>query len=399
MNPTAARVDNAQFRQVLGQFPTGVVVVTALDDAGQAIGMTVGSFTSVSLDPPLVAFLPDRNSSSWRALRESGDRFCVNVLGSHQEDVCRAVAVRKTDKFAGIPWRPSPSGMPIIDGAVAWIDCATDAVHEAGDHHIVIGRVDDLQLGDGSAPLLFFRGGYGSFSPLSLASGDVELLEQLGHIDLARPHLDDLAARFDTEVTAIVRVRDELVLAAAAGHTALAVSPTRVGQRLPFVPPLGSCFAAWGDERVHESWAHAVDGRVSRERAALITGASDLVRRRGYAMALGHGIGEHLETVSTRAHQGDPRVNDSTLREAIVQAAEGYNLEAPIDQPVELRLLSAPVFDVSGQVAFTVTLWGAPGLLSPGEVAERVDALLSATRFATEALCGRPLAMTSTHRG
>lgn len=388
MTLTKARVDGAAFRQVLGQFPTGVVVVTALDAAGQAIGMTVGSFTSVSLDPPLVAFLPDRNSSSWRALRESGDRFCVNVLGSHQEDVCRAIAVRKTDKFVEIPWQPSPSGLPVIDGAVAWIDCVTEAIHEAGDHHIVVGRVEDLQLGDGAEPLLFFRGGYGSFTPLSLATGDVGLTEQLGHIDLARPHLDDLAARFGTEVTAIVRVRDELVLAAAAGHTALAVSPTRVGQHLPFVPPLGSCFAAWGDEAVRESWIHAVDGQVTPEQAAATARACDVVRRRGYAIALGHGIGEHLETVSTRAHAKDPRVDSATLREAILRAAEGYNLATPIDRPVELRLISAPVFDASGHVAFTVCLWGAPGWLDPEAVAERVRALLSATRAATEALGG-----------
>ena len=103
--------------------------------------MTVGSFTSVSLDPPLVAFLPDRNSSSWRALRESGERFCVNVLSAGQEDVCRAVAVRKTDRFHDIEWRPSPAGNPVINGAVAWIDCVTEQLHDAGDHHIVVGAV------------------------------------------------------------------------------------------------------------------------------------------------------------------------------------------------------------------------------------------------------------------
>jgi len=89
-------IDTALFREVLGQYPTGVVVVTATDNAGDAIGMTVGSFTSVSLDPPLVAFLPSKTSSSWRALRESGDSFCINVLGASQEDVCRAVTMNST---------------------------------------------------------------------------------------------------------------------------------------------------------------------------------------------------------------------------------------------------------------------------------------------------------------
>ncbi|GAA0232173.1 hypothetical protein GCM10009527_030880 [Actinomadura nitritigenes] len=161
----APAVDPARFRHVLGHYPTGVVVVTALDRSGAAIGMTVGSFTSVSLDPPLVAFLPDRNSGSWRALRESGERFCVNVLSAGQEDVCRAVAVRKTDKFHDIEWRPSPAGNPVINGAVAWIDCVTEQLHDAGDHHIVVGRVLHLQEGDGETPLLFHQGTYGTFAP------------------------------------------------------------------------------------------------------------------------------------------------------------------------------------------------------------------------------------------
>lgn len=161
----AGVIDPARFRQVLGHYPTGVVVVTALDPAGTAIGMTVGSFTSVSLDPPLVAFLPGKGSSSWRALRESGERFCVNVLSAAQEDVCRAVAMRKTDKFHDIGWHPSPAGNPVIDGAVAWIDCVTEQLHDAGDHHIVVGRVLNLHLSEGQPPLLFHQGAYGTFTP------------------------------------------------------------------------------------------------------------------------------------------------------------------------------------------------------------------------------------------
>ncbi|RVW07808.1 flavin reductase [Prescottella agglutinans] len=166
-------IDGAHFRKVLGQYPTGVVVVTAVAADGEPLGMAVGSFTSVSLNPPLVAFLPDRKSSSWKALRESGDRFCINVLGSDQEDVCRAVATRKERKFEGITWRPSSAGMPVLEGAVAYIDCTVQDIHDAGDHHIVVGRVNDLDMIAATArPLLFFRGDYGSFAPLALAAGE-----------------------------------------------------------------------------------------------------------------------------------------------------------------------------------------------------------------------------------
>ena len=115
-------VDPKWFRQVLGEYPTGVCVVTAADPDGGYAGLTVGSFTSVSLDPPLVAFLPDKSSTTWPRLERAG-RFCVNVLAADQEYICRAIAAKETDKFAGLDWRPAGSGSPILAGVSAWIDC------------------------------------------------------------------------------------------------------------------------------------------------------------------------------------------------------------------------------------------------------------------------------------
>lgn len=385
---TTTEIDHTRFRQVLGQFPTGVVVVTAVDAAGEPVGMTVGTFTSVSLDPPLVAFLPSKTSSSWKALREAGDSFCVNVLAADQEDVCRAVAMRKTDKFEGISWSPSRAGNPVLEGAVAWIDCTTEQVHDAGDHHIVVGRVHDLDLGEGEPPLLFFRGGYGSFMPLSLAAGDADLLDHLRLVDLARPHMERLAQRFSTEVTAITLVRDELVLAAAAGHTELAVAPTRVGQRLPFLPPLGSCFAAWGDEALRKTWTESVAGHVSDERLSRIRAVPDRVRDRGYALSVGHQQNAHLENVTTRVNEGDPQVSRDTLREEIVRVVDGYNPVEPLDHPVELRSVSVPVFGPDGRVVFTLTVWGPPGTSEPDVVEEYVEAALDAAAAATRCIGG-----------
>ncbi len=388
MSPTiqgTGVIEPARFRQVLGQYPTGVVVVTALDAAGTAIGMVVGSFTSVSLDPPLVAFLPDKNSSSWRALRESGDRFCVNVLSAGQEDVCRAVATRKTDKFHDIGWRPSPAGNPVIDGAVAWIDCVTEQIHDAGDHDIVVGRVLDLDLGDGG-PLLFYRGGYGSFMPHSLAAGDADLLDQLRLIDLARPHMEELASEFDTEVTAIALVRDELVLAAAAGRTELAASPTRVGQRLPFAAPLGSCYAAYGDEALRERWLSKIAEQMTEEQLERLRGVPDTVRERGYAIALGHLELSNLERISTLLHERAPEVSPETLRDAMARVTDGYNPAELRTREVELRSLSAPVFAADGSVAFTLTLWGPPEPVARAEVARYADALLAAAASAARAI-------------
>lgn len=158
MNDT---LDSRSFRRILGHYPTGVCAITSVS-GGSPVGMVVGSFTSVSLDPPLVAFLPDRKSTSWPKLEASG-RFCVNVLSDRQRHVCERLSSKAENKFEMLRYRSSPSGLPIVDGAIAWIDCSLHAVHEAGDHYIVLGRVEALDVAHADRPLLFFQGGYGSF--------------------------------------------------------------------------------------------------------------------------------------------------------------------------------------------------------------------------------------------
>jgi flavin reductase (DIM6/NTAB) family NADH-FMN oxidoreductase RutF len=132
--------------------------------------LTIGSFSSVSLDPPLVAFYPDKASSSWPEIRER-QRFSVNILSAGQEDLCKQFAKKGDDKFAGVSWRPAASGAPIIDGAAAWLDCELYDVQEAGDHYLVFGRVVAMDAAPNRPPLLFFRGGYGSFTPSSETVG------------------------------------------------------------------------------------------------------------------------------------------------------------------------------------------------------------------------------------
>lgn len=151
-------IDSARFRQVLGHFPTGVCVV-ASEHEGRPVGMAIGSFFSISLEPALVGFCAGNHSSTWPKIRESG-RFCASILGAHQEDVSRQFASKAEDKFAGLGWDQSPLGSPRIKGALAWIDCEIDALHDAGDHQIAVGAVHDLEVADEGNPLVFFRGGY-----------------------------------------------------------------------------------------------------------------------------------------------------------------------------------------------------------------------------------------------
>ena len=162
--------DSGHFRTIMGHFPTGVTVVTGIAGNGSPVGFTIGSFTSVSLNPPLVGFLPQIGSSTSDAIVESGS-FCVNVLSDAQGDLCWKFAKSGTDdsRFDGVDWRPAPSGSPVIERAVAWIDCSIEAVHDMGDHHFVLGRVGALDAdadhdGEPPVPLLFYKGTLGTFS-------------------------------------------------------------------------------------------------------------------------------------------------------------------------------------------------------------------------------------------
>lgn len=147
-----------EFRDVLGRFGSGVTVVTALTASGP-VGMTCQSFSSVSLRPPLVLFVPARTSRAWPAIRAVG-HFTVNLLAESQEWVSNQFARSDADKYAGVSWSSSALGDPRLDGALAWIDCTVETVHEAGDHYLVVGRVVELVAGEATEPLLFYRSAY-----------------------------------------------------------------------------------------------------------------------------------------------------------------------------------------------------------------------------------------------
>ena len=154
--------DGREFRDTLGQFATGVVIATGCLD-GTPAGFAAQSFASLSLDPPLVALCPSKTSTSWPKLRDSG-HFCINILGESQQDISDLFAQTGIDKFADLPWQPGQTGSPVLAGVLAYIDCELADELDAGDHTIAIGRVRDLGvLEEQGAPLLFWRGAYGTF--------------------------------------------------------------------------------------------------------------------------------------------------------------------------------------------------------------------------------------------
>jgi len=151
--------DRRAFRNALGCFATGVTVVTTVTDAGDPVGLTANAFSSVSLDPPLVLFCLDRASQNLAAFQASG-RFAVNVLGDDQRDLSVRFSTTIGDRWDGVAWEVWATGAPVLSGCLAALDCETEAVHEGGDHVIIVGRVKRLASVVDGKPLLYFRGNY-----------------------------------------------------------------------------------------------------------------------------------------------------------------------------------------------------------------------------------------------
>lgn len=153
-------------KETLARFCTGVVLITGRDGEGP-LGFTAQSFVSVSLEPPLVSFCPAKTSESWPRIRRSG-RFCVNVLSEAQHNLCFRFAKKGVERFEGVGWQTAPGGFPRVENALAWFDCGVEVEHDAGDHHIVIGRIWSFTAAEQAelAPLIFYRRQLGKFSEL-----------------------------------------------------------------------------------------------------------------------------------------------------------------------------------------------------------------------------------------
>lgn len=151
--------DPRTFRNALGCFPTGVTIVTSLKDDRSPIGVTISSFTSLSLSPPLILFcLDDRNSEMETFLRAR--HFVVNVLGEDQRDLSTRFASRQQERWDGVSWEAWASGVPVLAGCQANFECSVAAVHDGGDHRIFVGHVERMTCAEAGKPLLYWRGDY-----------------------------------------------------------------------------------------------------------------------------------------------------------------------------------------------------------------------------------------------
>lgn len=349
---TDQALDPQRFREVLGHYPTGVTVITGVDADGAPAAMVVGTFTSVSLDPPLVAFLPTKSSSSFARLRGASS-FAVNVLASDQEALCRRLARSDPDKLNRESWTYSELGHPVIDGVLAVVECDVVSVEEAGDHYIVLGAVRELQTRRQADPLLFFRGGYGGFTANSLIAVPGKGIEKaLAAVQPLRDSLQELSLELGGEVAAFTLVDGDVVAVASAAPDEEA-RVTGLGTRYPHVPPIGVPFVAWAGEEHQEAWVDRAIGASDEEREAF----------RGY-LADAREVGWSC-TVNPPDQQVDftpePDADAHRRTRAIVSAAQ-YQLARDIepDGQYNVAAVMAPIFDRSGAVPLLLRYMAVP---------------------------------------
>ena len=352
-------IDATRFRETLGHYPTGVAVVTALSEDGLA-GMVVGTFSSVSLDPPLVAFFPTRSSGSFAHLR-TAETFCVNVLASDQETLCRQLATGGADKFDGVRWRPGPLGSPILDDAVVWVECTYEDIREAGDHYIVLGRVHELAVERSTLPLLFFQGGYGKSSPGSfIATPDPELIQAARLAETIRSEVEELSAEFGVNCSVVAKIRWESVQLLAANRADVAeTSP--LGHRQPIIPPFGAVFMVSPPEEEVDEWLRRAPDD-SQDRRNLNRALLEKVRDRGFSLlsATPEAIRHHRAVLSEFELSGGLAQQERMVRQVTTELADLFTPDLIPGERYDLASIVVLVPTPAGLPPIALRMTGLP---------------------------------------
>jgi flavin reductase (DIM6/NTAB) family NADH-FMN oxidoreductase RutF len=384
MTETAALAAR-RFRDVLGHLPSGVVAITAVDSDGEPTGMIVGTFTSVSLDPALVAFFVDQTSTSFPRIREAG-AFCANILSAQQEPLCRALAAKGGQKFAGVAWQPAGSGAPMLDGAVAWVDCDIDSVGEAGDHYIVIGKVRELGVSTPTIPLLFFQGGFGGFAPGSLAlETRGEFFDALRPLERVRSGMEALALEFDADCIAHAVIGQHIVVVAAAYAPRGSITYPRVGFRIPLVPPWAEPFMAWAPDPVRTAWLQRLseDSRAGYDVDKIRTNLHE-IRETGWAFTMPTEVNANDRTLEDLVRYGYTPAIERELAD-LIRSRGRHGDPRSLDElpPGSVRTLCAPVLDREGNLTLMLALHHLPADLPTSEARHFLDRLLDLAASAT----------------
>ncbi|MBY4212430.1 flavin reductase family protein [Rhodococcus fascians] len=377
--PNAVATEEAQrtFREVTGHYPTGVAVVTGVDPSGELLALVVGTFSSVSLDPPLVSFMPMKTSRTFAKMEECSS-LCINIVGGDQEREVMSIARRWENKFEGIDWHESPHGSPVLTDAIGWMDTKIWKTVDAGDHWIVLCEVQDMAITNPVSPLIFFQGGYGSFVCTSLlARMDHEILPAIHAAHAARSEVEALAADIGCEVSVLTAVSaDEMATVLSA--TAPGVDrDAALAQRIPIVPPIGDSYVFDLPSAEQNRWIDKLKGedqdtQVHRDRL-------DFIREHGYGISFLPVIGSDAYSgmrQATKQYESGrltPR-QEREIRAEIGRTSVDYRPQTLDDRGAyNVGSVVLPVRDPSGRHTLTLRLAQLPQHASGRQVAAWIE--------------------------
>jgi flavin reductase (DIM6/NTAB) family NADH-FMN oxidoreductase RutF/DNA-binding IclR family transcriptional regulator len=386
-----AAINPAVFREVMGHYPTGVTVVTGIADDGEPIGMVVGTFASVSLDPPLVSFMPTTGSFTFARLR-TATSYCINVLAHDQMDLCRLMAVPRPGKFDDVGWSMSPAGAPVLDDAVAHIHCTSDQTIEAGDHFIELCRVDDMAVNRPVTPLLFFQGGYGGFSTHSMtARTDTDLVAAVQLGEVARPQVERLARDLGCEAGVIVNVGDDELMTVAAAYGGDVEVREPIGERIPLVPPLGEAYVADNGDEVVERWLARAASQDEDVRETYLA-RLEAVRTKGWSMSRrsregGVDYSQLLDALQEYSFGSLTPARERAVRSIIAEASHLYEIVDLDDaETYDVGGIVVPVHNPDSTISMVLRLMQLPSEASADQVRDWIESLQGAAAKVERAL-------------
>ncbi|MFY2791647.1 flavin reductase family protein [Rhodococcus sp. MALMAid1271] len=377
--PHTVTTEEAQrtFREVTGHYPTGVAIVTGTDPTGELLALVVGTFSSVSLDPPLVSFMPMKTSRTFARMQECSS-LCVNIVGGEQEREVMSIAQRWENKFDGIDWYPSPHGNPVLTEAIGWMDTTIWKTVDAGDHWIVLCEVKDMAITNPVSPLIFFQGGYGSFVCTSLlARMDHEILPAIHAAHAARSQVEALAAAIGCEVSVLTAVSaDEMATVLSA--TAPGVDrDAALAQRIPIVPPIGDSYVFALPEAEQDRWIDKLKGEDSGTRVH--RARLDFIREHGYGISFLPAAGSDAYTEMRRATKEYESGRLTPRKEREIRAQIGRTSVDYRPQVLDgagtynVGSIVLPVRDPSGRHTLTLRLAQVPQNVQGNLVAEWIE--------------------------
>lgn len=350
------------WRTALGEYPTGVAIITGRDpETGTPVGLVVGSFSAVSDDPPIISFMATRASRTYELLRRGGE-IGVSVLGAEHEQLCREFARDPGKRFQTGDWVETTNGCLRLADSVVWFGASIRQAVEAGDHDVVLADVSSFGVGAGEAglPLIFLKGGYGSFAVPSLEFNPQAVGISVRQADAIR-HAVDRVARELNVFCFIATVAKESVIVLSAANVSETEGASVIGQAFPFAAPLASVLAAWGSEERVKIWeenSRHLLGVVDRPHMRRML---DQVRERGHSVSVGESVGAAFDVIA-----GNPESRYADFSRLWLEMDREDRELADSDRPHEhVQAIAVPVFGADGHAEFELYLSGLGRGLSP----------------------------------